>query len=352
MISKMGEKDQNIERLLVNSIFAQITKEEQEALDHWINESPENKKEAEAYRQLWAKSKKLVYSNAIDTEQSLAITKKRMPEFRRKKWLTFTRQAAAVLVLAVALSGLIQLYQTYHEKTADEKTGYLEVKTAYGIQSNFYLSDGTEVWLNSGSTLRYPKSFKSKKNRNVELKGEGYFKVTKDPLHPFIVRTQAIDIKVLGTEFNVSAYDDFQSLTVALEKGKVSILKNTDNKSKELLVLNPNEIVEYNKKENRFYHAQEKYMDKYTAWKKGILMFYGDPIETVVHKLEKWYNVEIRLANKELKTNKFTATFENESLDQVLKYLSMSTPLKYETLPAEMNPDHSFPKRVIVISNK
>ncbi len=348
----MGIEDKNIERILGNSIFGHITDEEQDILDKWIKESPENRKEAEAYRQLWEKSKRFVYSNAIDIEKSLAKTKKRIPQFNRKKWIMPFRQVAAVLLLTLGLTTVIQYYKDYTENIAAQKLDYMEVKTAYGMQSNFSLPDGTEVWLNSGSVLRYPKSLKNRNTRTIELHGEGYFKVTKDTKHPFIVKTSLLDIKVLGTEFNVTAYDDFKSLTVALEKGKVSIFKNAGNTGKELLTLNPNEVVEYNKEENRFYHIQEKSLDKYTTWKKGIIMFYGDPVETVIHRLEKWYNVEIRLADKNITRYKFTATFENESLDQVLKYLSMSTPLKYETLPPKMKPNHSFSKRVIVISNK
>lgn len=348
----MGIDDKSIEQILSNSIFGHISIEEQARLNEWMDVSPENKREVEAYRQLWEKSKKLVYSDAINMKSSLAKTKKRIPEFNKKKWIGYFKQAAAVLLLTISLTSVILYYQNYRENIANEKLGYLEVKTAYGMQTNFSLPDGTEVWLNSGSTLRYPKSFSNKETRNIELHGEGFFKVTKDPTQPFIVKTSEIDIRVLGTEFNVTAYDDFKSLTVALEEGKVSILKNVAGKSKELLVLNPNEIIEYNKEENRFYHTQENSLDKYTAWKKGIIMFDNDPTETVIHKLEKWYNVEIRLADNMLLKYKFTATFENESLDQILKFLSMSTPIKYEILPSELKADHSLSKRIIIISNK
>ena len=348
----MGMEDKNIEQILTNSILDHITSEEQSMLDEWIAASPKNKREAEAYRELWNKSKKLVYSDAINLDRELAKTKKRIPYFNQRKWILFIRQAAAVLLLTLSLTVVFQYYQNYRERLANEQLGFMEVKTAYGMQSSFYLPDGTEVWLNSGSKLRYPKSFTGNETRDIELQGEAFFSVTKDAKHPFIVKTRDIDIKVLGTEFNVTAYDDFKSMTVALESGKVSVLRNTADKSKELLTLNPNEIMEYNREENRFYHIQEKSLEKYTAWKRGVMMFYGDPAETVVHRLEKWYNVEIRLADPSIRQYKFTATFENESLDQVLQYLSMSTPLKYKTLPQKMNPDHSFSKRVIVISNK
>ncbi|MDX9880449.1 MAG: DUF4974 domain-containing protein [Prolixibacteraceae bacterium] len=345
----MIPEGKQIEQILTNSILGHISNNEKKQLEEWTASSPEHQKEAEAYRQIWEKSKKLVYSEEINIKESLAKTKKRIPAFRRKKWIGYLRQAAAVLLLTISFTGLIRYYT---ENTANEITGCMEVKTAYGMQTSFSLPDGTEVWLNSGSILRYPKSFRNKDTRSIELKGEGYFNVTKDPGRPFIVKTSEIDIKVLGTEFNVTAYDDFRSFTVALEEGKVSILKNTANKNRELLTLNPGEVAEYNRKENKFYHFRENSLEKYTAWKKGMIMFYGDPIETVIHKLEKWYNVEIRLADKNLTRYRFTATFENESLDQVLNLLSISTPLKYETIPAEKKPDHSFSKRVIIISNK
>lgn len=344
--------DKKTERILANSILGRISPKERVQLEAWIAASPEHEKEAEAYRQIWEKSKRLVYGESIDVEYFLRKTKRRISEFHRKRRISYFRQAAAVLLLTVSLTGLIRYVQTQNQKADGDEQGCMEVKTACGMQTSFTLPDGTEVWLNSGSILRYPGSFNNSQNRNIELRGEGYFKVTKNAGQPFIVKTRGIAVKVLGTEFNVSAYDDFNALTVALESGEVSIFRNAGHQQKELLVMRPNEVFEYNREENRFYHIREKSLEKYTAWKNGIIMFYGDPIETVVHKLEKWYNVEIRLADQELTRYRFTATFENETIDQVLTLLSMSTPLTYKMIPATENPDHSFSKRVIIISNK
>ena len=344
--------DKKIERILTNSIFGQINAEEQAQLDEWMNTSPGHRKEADAYHEIWEKSKRLVYSDSFDLERLLKKTKKRIPEFRKKRWMFYFRQAAAIIVLTIGFSGLIQYYQNQSRMMPGEKQDRMEVKTACGMQTNFSLPDGTEVWLNSGSTLRYPGSFKGEEMRRIELSGEGYFKVKKSPGQPFIVKTPEIDIQVLGTEFNVTAYDDFGSVTVAVATGKVSILSKSGKQNEALLVMYPNEVIEYNKEENRLYHLREKSLGKYTAWRDGILMFYGDPIETVVHKLEKWYNVEITLADESLTRYRFTATFENETIDQVLNLLSMSTPLKYEMIPAKRKPDHSFSKRVIIISDK
>ncbi len=344
--------DKKTGRILANSILGRISPKERAQLDAWIAADPEHRKEADAYRQIWEKSKRLVYGESIDLEYFLRKTKRRISEFHRKRRIIYFRQAAAILLLTISFTALIQYLQNRNLNVAGDEQGYMEVKTACGMQTSFTLPDGTEVWLNSGSILRYPGSFNNRRNRNIELRGEGYFKVTRNAGQPFVVKTPGIDIKVLGTEFNVSAYDDFNSLTVALESGEVSIFSNAGHQQKELLVMRPNEVIEYNREENRFYHIREKSLDKYTAWRNGIIMFYGDPVETVVHKLEKWYNVEIRLADQELTRYRFTATFENETIDQVLNLLSMSTPLTYTMIPATKNPDHSFSKRVIIISNK
>jgi transmembrane sensor len=344
--------DKKTERILTNSIFGKISAEEHAQLDAWINASVAHRREAEAWQGIWEKSKRLVYSDSFDLERLLKKTKKRIPEFRKKRSMRYFRQAAAIIVLTIGFSGLIRYYQNQSQMVAGEKQNRMEVKTACGTQTNFSLPDGTEVWLNSGSTLRYPGSFNGDKARSIELSGEGYFKVKRSPGHPFIVKTPEIDIQVLGTEFNVSAYTDFGSVTVAVATGKVSILSNSGKQKKALLVMHPNEVIEYNKEENRLYHLREKSLGKYTAWRDGIIMFYGDPIETVIHKLEKWYNVEITLADESLTRYRFTATFENETIDQVLNLLSMSTPLKYEMIPAKRKPDHSFSKRIIIISDK
>lgn len=348
----MDSESNNIEHLITKSILGKLSREEQLMLNEWISKSEKNRKDIEAYRNLWEKSKKMVYSDKLDLVTSLTQTKRRIPEFNtNKRWLVYLRQIAAILILSVLFGTLFNHYSNTQSHNK-EQVIFQEVKAAYGTRTRLQLADGTNVWLNSGSTLSFPNSFKDENTRCVELNGEGFFQVVENKNKPFIVKTNNLNIKVLGTEFTVSAYEDYSSMTVALEKGKISLIKEIGKTAKELLVMKPNDVAEYNKNENKVYHRTEVSLEKYSAWKDGKIIFYGDPIETVVQRLEKWYNVDIELKDEVIKKYRFTATFIDESLEQALNLLSLSSPIKYKIIPGKKQSDNSYGKRKITITNK
>ena len=347
------DKDQQIEALIIKAFNNRATPEELDELKHWIAASEKNQKKYKTYLLLWNKSKHLVLSDSINVEVALQQTKRNIPEFNRKKrWLRNIRQAAAILLLAAALSFV---YQNYKERTSAkpiEQVVFQEVIASCGTQTCLSLSDGSIVWLNSGSSLRFPLSFRNQPTRKVELLGEGYFEVTENAEQPFVVQTPAIDIKVLGTSFNVSAYKNEPEITVALVEGKVSLMKRFNGEYKKVLDLNPMEMASFNPKKNKIVQSKVDLMDKYTAWKDGRIVFYNDPIEKVVSRLENWYNVEIEVADSSLSKYHFTATFIDESLEQVLKLLSLSSPMKYEIVPAKKNYDNSYGRRQIRLTHQ
>lgn len=345
----MTNKVEHIEHLISKSITGNLNEEEKSQLDEWMNTSEDNSREYNAHQELWNKSKQLVLSDAIDIEASLAKTKSRISSGKKKKrWLVNFRQVAAVLVLSIGIASL------YHYFISSElgSSIYQDISTAYGTQTSFELPDGTKVWLNSGSHLHFPTSFEKLKERRIVLKGEAYFAVTKNPSKPFVVNTKEIDVKVLGTSFNVSAYEDSPELTVALEEGKVSLYKANSERETEIVSLTPNEIATYIKSQNTIDVRKESYLDKYTAWKEGRMVFFGDRLEIVAEKLEKWYNVDIEFRDSKLKKSRFTGTFENESLEQVLSLLGETTPISYSINTAVKNADGSFTKRRIILSEK
>ena len=344
-----------IEHIISKSILGELNPKEKGKLKDWVSSHADNLREYEAYTELWNKSKELVLSNSIDVEASLANTKKRINlSGKTIKWPALFRQIAAVLILSVSFS-ILYNYFTQKEIIIEplEQMVYQEIKVAYGTQTKVILADGTNVWLNSGSTLRFPNSFQNANERKVDLNGEGYFDVTKNETKPFIVNTSKLDVQVYGTSFNVSAYDDYKTMTVALVEGKVSLIKKYGSEVKELIVLNPNEVVDYNLDEKQLYYsADNNYMAKYTAWKEGQIVFYGDPIDRVVKRLEKWYNVDINVTGSELQNYSFTATFIDESLEQVLKLLCLSSPMQYKITPAQKQSDSSFSRRKVTLSIK
>ena len=350
---KMATNEQ-IYTILTKKIVGTISTEEQKILDIWISYSEKNRKEFESYTELWKISEELIIARNIDVELSLKITKKKINQFRFKRRLVkLLRQVAAIIVLALAFNFAYNyLTKSPQSVIETEHIVYQEVKAAFGTQTKLTLADGTGVWLNSGSVLRFPASFNSFNERRVELDGEGYFEVSKNETKPFIVNASQLDVRVYGTSFNVSAYSDYNTTTVALVEGKVSLVKKYNGKDRELIILNPNDVVEYNLVENKMHHFSSQRMDKYIGWKDGYIIFYGDPIKNVIQKLEKWYNVDIVINDKSLNHYKFTATFVDESLEQVLNLLSLSSSMEYKIIPAKKQSDTTFSRRKVLLSIK
>ncbi len=248
------------------------------------------------------------------------ITKKINPPVKKQnnpfKW--WYRSAAALLII---LSSIFIFTKVSNEQPVKEKekTEALVVRNiTKGQKSVLHLIDGTVIYINSDSKISYPKKFTDNK-REIYLDGEAYFEVSHDPERPFIVHTGLLDIKVLGTSFNINTY--YEKITVTLESGKVYI-QNTnpvlDNPN--LGMLNPNQQFVYDKTDNSIL-VNEVDVDPYIAWTKKQLVFREEPIYLVIKKLEKWYDVEFTFRNNDIKNCIFTGTFENESLQLVLESL-------------------------------
>lgn len=343
----MTENKQYREQLITKSLLGKTNNTEQKQLKDWLAESEENQKEYNAYTELWTKSKSLVLSNSIDTEASLAKTKNRIFGNKNKvRWISYLKQIAAVLIISVAISSLYN----YFSSTSENGNIYQEISAAYGTKSSITMEDGTKIWLNSGSRLRYPTSFKNQKERRIELDGEAYFEVTKNTKKPFIVNTNELDVKVLGTSFNVCAYSDYHQVTVALKEGKVSLLRANSSSKKEILTLAPNQAAVLNKELKQLSLFEDIPVKKYMSWKDGMLIFQGDNLETVVQKLEKWYNVDIQILDEKLRRSRVTATFTDETLNQALYLLCISSGINYNIKPAKMKADGSYTKRKITLS--
>ena len=157
----------------------------------------------------------------------------------------------------------------------------------YGRRSSLTFSDGTKIWVNSGSKVIYPVSFEKKK-REIYVEGEVYLDVTHDTSWPFVVRTQQVDVKVLGTSFNVSAYKDDSNMQVTLVEGKVEV--NTNKKSTEVLL--PNQQFDYDDQTHEI-KVQVVDVNNYTAWRNGYYLFEKQPLEIVFKKLSRYYGVQI-----------------------------------------------------------
>ncbi|MGA9639240.1 FecR family protein [Flavobacterium sp.] len=206
---------------------------------------------------------------------------------------------------------------------------YNELTIPYGKKMKLVLSDGTVVHLNSGSTIKFPIQFVANGNRTVFLKGEAFFDVTKDKKHPFIVNAANLDIRVLGTKFNVSAYSEDQIINTVLVEGAVSLYDSkTKYDSKKAVLLTPGNKACWNKSQQQS-KIEKVDTSLYTSWMDGKIIFEHMTFNNIIQKLERHYNVTIVNNNQKLANESFTASFDVETIEQVLNTFNKSYPLKY-----------------------
>jgi ferric-dicitrate binding protein FerR (iron transport regulator) len=260
--------------------------------------------------------------------------------------LTILTRAAAILLLPV-LSLLLYTNLSDKDRYANN-INELEVEAPAGSRTHIELGDGTKVWLNHGSKLKYPYRFGGD-FRKVFLIGEAYFEVAHNARVPFIVGTNRMDVKATGTAFNVSAYPDDNAVVTTLVEGKVILYERKNNS--EIKALTPGECLKFDAQKIS-YTLETGNTLKYTAWKDGQLVFKNDNVEDVARKLSRWYNIDVEIINQKIKEYPFTATFSDETLPQVLELLSLATPVSYLLTLSEKLPDGSFSRQKVIIGLK
>jgi len=225
------------------------------------------------------------------------------------------------------------IYQTPAAPSAEgpdaQSLVYNTLKVPYGKRFDVILSDGTHVFLNSGTTLRYPVQFLKGFDRSVFLTGEAYFHVAKDAEHPFTVHADALDIQVLGTRFNVSHYPEDWDINTVLVEGSVELrTKGDDGAHGEGTLLEPGFKAEWQKVGNEI-AIENVDTQIYTAWIQDKLVFRNTSFRKIRQALERKYNVTIKNSNKDLDEQLFDATFDIETIEEVLESFSKSYAIDY-----------------------
>jgi hypothetical protein len=219
-------------------------------------------------------------------------------------------------------NGMIR-YGNSHEK-GNNIIEYHTLSTPVGGQYQILLPDGTKVWLNAASSLRFPLSFIGNK-RIVDLKGEAFFEVKKKTNFPFIVKTnEELEVVVLGTSFNIMSYDDESNLITTLVEGHVNI----HNGKKHMQML-PNEQVILNKSKNVLTKGEADIQET-VAWKEGMFYFNNDDISSIMRKLSRWYNIEVTYKNN-IPHGHYTGAIKRQSdIIKVFELLEMPGGIKFE----------------------
>jgi transmembrane sensor len=261
---------------------------------------------------------------------------------------TFTKvyiRVAAVLLLPLLIAGgLVYKHIYYKSKTFTDQMVVSTIYAPMGARVSFVLPDGTLGMLNSGSKLSYTLPFSQ--NRQITLNGEAWFEVNHDKMHPFEITSGTSKVKVLGTKFNMSAYPNENYVEVVLEEGMVEY-QNSDSFVGETMSPSERLIFENGKIKRSITDPL-----KYRAWTEGKLVFRGDPMAEVARRIERWYNVKIEIGDKQLEKYTFRGTFQDDSLEEVLRFLSMTSPIRYQISPRILLPDGTYEKEKVIIRLK
>lgn len=238
---------------------------------------------------------------------------------RRNRRLLWMRVASAAAVVLLCMAGWLA-YEAWRPAPMLMVSTLAETRTVV-------LPDQTKVTLNRYSTLSYPERFKEKR-RKVHLQGEAYFEVAKNAKHPFIVKAEAVRVKVLGTHFNVEAYPGDAEVRTTLLEGSVAVSLKGENQR---LVLAPNESAIYNKEKGTLVQEAAPGAKNEILWRKGIILFDQLPLHEIARQLSNAFQTDIRIDDPQLQNYRMTGTFDtNEDLTQILDLLKNAGNFNYK----------------------
>lgn len=307
--------------------YEELSTEERLSLLRDVESSDELKKEFAGYQNLYA------LLNLGHQVQDKTIGKQKYDRFIGQKqhllmWTRWTRwigYAAAVLVLVVSTSLLTYWYARPAQTEALSENVMNTLYTPAGQRAQLVLQDGTEVWLNAKSKLTYPARFTGDV-RKVSIEGEAFFKVAKDSSRPFVVSAYEVDMKVLGTQFNVCSYPEAGYVQTSLLEGVVQVfLRDQEGDG---VILKPDQQVTVS---NRKMKVEPIRLKAHFLWRDGIYAFENEPLIEILKKLELYYDVKIVVKNTSLFKGTYTGKFrQRDSLDDVFRVLQQIRKFRVE----------------------
>jgi transmembrane sensor len=317
----------SVKNLIIRFLEGIATEVETDELRAWLEKSEHNRKYFDEINQTFQTSFALSHIDQLKTDQGWNKLRDRIEldrlsnereEASLKTWhFSPLRIAAAVGFILLCSYAIV----TFNIKHSIVKSANV-ISKAEGKNTYFLLPDSSEVWLNKNSTLEYPSSFEGS-SRMVVLKGEAFFDVKKNG-KPFIVLTENVQVYVKGTRFNVQAYNHEEATETTLEEGKVELHLNGNDKSYEM---KPGDQIILNKSLNQV-TLEKVDPANFTAWKEERLVFDNTPLNEIVTKLENRYRVIISIQGVIANRERLTMTIENESLEEVLESVRLSSQLK------------------------
>nr|WP_293302753.1 FecR domain-containing protein [Allomuricauda sp.] len=322
----MNEKE--IKHLINKYLEGSCTQQEKELLDK-ILDSYDDQEEDGIYFDGEKNIKEEIYLGFAE-KAGIAPETKKTP----KPFYNYAVKIAASLLILVGLGSAVYL----ESKTQPEQElaqSIITKTTEWGQRSDIVLSDGTRITLNAGSSIEFPESFEGATVRQVILDGEAFFEVAKNPNKPFLITTEGVTTKVLGTSFNVNSYAFNDHISVTVKTGKVQVQSTSKNGHVNTVYLLPNEKAEYSR-ENDMITKSKLDNDNYLDWKNGIIRFNDITFLEASKMLSRWYGIHIGFENSKLKNCHVTARYENAKLQVVLESIKYATKgMDYEFIDQE-----------------
>jgi len=360
--------------LIICFLSGNATDQEIELLREWIHSSRKNREEFMSLKLSWLASSQLETRDSLKTRNALSLLYHKIDLHESNTAQTYNSnfkqiaKIAAVLIFCFMLGSLGTYLSMKNNSTGLANQGLVHVYAPKCSKAMTILPDGTRVWLNAGSNLSYNINDYGQRLREVTLIGQGFFKVVSNANKPFVVSAKNLKIKALGTEFDVKAYPEENTVETILIKGIVNIEGKDQKKQSFMIKMNPNQKVtcfsgkmllepsiltdpakldetklNQIKLEKLPPASPEKPVidkvekpDLYTSWKDDRWVFEGEEIGNLAILLERRYNVNIIFDSEELNHYKFTGTFQQETLEQILKVLTLTAPLRYNVGKGEV----------------
>ncbi len=353
--------------LLSKKLSNEATSEELAELQSILLNNPDLHPQVDMLREMWQRG--LVYKS-VDSEAAYIrhmmkhkdeffveespkrinsddIVLETSPGFFRDLFSNKRLTVFSFLTFIILTTGVIFLISQKRGTKLPTGQAISSIVTKNGNRTKIVLPDGSQVWLNAGSNLDYNNSVFNKDLREVTLNGEAYFDVTRDPEKPFIIHTKKMDIKVLGTVFNVRSYSNEKIAEASLIKGSIEV--TLKDRKDQKIVLKPNEKISIANEEQRIEPKQNKVVLAKTnnspvpqivvkelkpnptyniigeiAWTQNKLYFEDESLEDIALRMERWFGKKVTIANESLKNIRYTGNFENETMEEVLSYLKLS----------------------------
>ncbi|MFD2825550.1 FecR family protein [Leeuwenhoekiella polynyae] len=366
--------------ILIKKLNGSLNSKEAVLFDNWINQSVENKKFYEKLLLLKSQGGDLQELHNLDTHNAWEAvlnkveSRKTVVQMPVHKKLSFWHYAAVAAVAGILITlnfvyrpfknvtdytntlsietedgaievieseSSIQLFDeagtqiasqqadtlSYKFSQAKKAIAYNTLNVPHGNTFTLKLGDGSVVRLNAGSRLTYPVNFKPGQERLLSLKGEAYFMVSKSKKQPFIINTHGVNVEVLGTSFNINSYSEDNTVAVALVEGSVKMYDDLD-KDSQSIILSPNQLGLYTKQEATL-HVTDADMWEHTAWLAGRLIIRDASFSDILKKIERKYGVRVINKNTTIKEERFNASFDVETVTEVLEAFAIDTPFNF-----------------------